>query len=59
MSIQYETLTQAAQRTGISKVTLRRRIASGHLLAYRAGTRLIRVRPDEVDQMLCTHAGRR
>lgn len=59
MSIQYETLAQAAQRTGVSKVTLRRRIASGHLLAYRAGARLIRLRPDEVDQMLCAQAGRR
>ncbi len=48
MTIQYETLTQAAERTGISKVTLRRRIASGHLIAYRAGARLIRLRPEGV-----------
>ena len=59
MSVHYETLNQAAERTGISKVTLRRRIASGHLPAYRAGARLIRLRPEDVDGLLTCGAGRR
>ncbi len=47
----YESLSHAAARTGMSIKTLRRRIASGHLAAYRSG-RLIRVDPTEVDRML-------
>ena len=47
--IRYETLTQAAERTGISTVTLRRRIATGQLRVYRAGRRIIRLRPEDVD----------
>ena len=49
---QYESLTQAAERTGMSKVTLRRRIADGELPAFRTGRRIIRVRPQDVDAML-------
>lgn len=59
MPIQYETLTQAAERTGISRVTLRRRIASGHLVAYRGGARLIRVRPEDAGHLLSRSTGRR
>lgn len=51
-SIQYESLAEAAERTGISKGTLRRRIAEGQLRVYRCGRRIIRVRPEEVDRML-------
>lgn len=47
----YESLVQAAERTGISVRTLRRHIAAGDLSAYRCG-RLIRLDPDEVDQMM-------
>jgi len=47
----YESLSQAADRTGMSVRTLRRRIAGGDLAAYRTG-RLIRVDPSDVDQML-------
>ncbi|HOB06247.1 MAG TPA: helix-turn-helix domain-containing protein [Propionibacteriaceae bacterium] len=49
---QYESVTQAAERTGMSKVTLRRRIADGELPAFRTGRRIIRVRPQDVDAML-------
>ena len=49
---QYESLAQAAQRTGLSTRTLRRRIAAGHLTAYRNGPRLIRLNPDDVDQLM-------
>ena len=47
----YESLTQAADRTGMSVRTLRRRIACGQLPAYRTG-RLIRVDPGDVDELL-------
>ncbi len=51
-SQRYESLRTASERTGISTLTLRKRIASGHLPAYRAGRRIIRVRPEDVDAML-------
>ena len=47
----FESLAAAADRTGVSAQTLRRRIASGQLPAYRTG-RLIRVNPDDVDRLL-------
>ena len=48
----FESLAQAAQRTKLSTRTLRRRIADGSLPAYRVGPRILRVDPDEVDQLL-------
>jgi excisionase family DNA binding protein len=48
----YETLAEAAERTGISRNTLRRRIASGELPAYMTGRRILRLRPEDVDQLL-------
>ncbi|MBM6402286.1 excisionase family DNA-binding protein [Phycicoccus sonneratiae] len=47
----YESLSAAADRTGVSIRTLRRRIACGQLAAYRTG-RLIRLDPDDVDHLL-------
>lgn len=49
----YETLAQAAERTGITVKTLRRWVASGRLPAFRYGPRLIRVEPQEVDSLMC------
>lgn len=49
---QFESLTQAAERTGLSTRTLRRRIASGELTAYRSGRRIIRLDPTDVDRLL-------
>lgn len=46
---QYESLAQAAERTGISVWTLRRRISSGELVAFTVGRRILRVRPADVD----------
>ncbi|WP_298890619.1 excisionase family DNA-binding protein [uncultured Serinicoccus sp.] len=43
---------EAAERTGLSTCTLRRRIADGLLPAYRSGARIIRVDPDDVDKLL-------
>ncbi|MCW5954577.1 MAG: helix-turn-helix domain-containing protein [Propionibacteriaceae bacterium] len=48
----YESLVQAAERTGLSVATLRRRIADGQLPALRNGRRIIRVRPKDVDRLL-------
>ena len=48
----YESLAQAAERTGISVRTLRRRIAEGRLTAYRCGPRLLRVDTEEVDALM-------
>jgi excisionase family DNA binding protein len=49
---EYESLAMAAERTGVSIRTLRRIIASGQLAAHRLGPRVIRVQPDDVDQLL-------
>ena len=46
---QFETLARAAERTGLSTRTLRRRIAAGDLIAYRNGPRVIRLDPDDVE----------
>ena len=48
----FESLTQAAERTGLSIRTLRRRIAAGELAAYRNGPRVIRLDPSEVDRLM-------
>ncbi|WP_367181608.1 excisionase family DNA-binding protein [uncultured Serinicoccus sp.] len=48
----YESLAAAAERTGMSIRTLRRRIAEGQLPAYRSGPRLIRVNPADVDRLM-------
>ena len=47
----HESISQAAERTGINAQTFRRRIAYGQLPAYRSG-RLIRVEPADVDALL-------
>jgi excisionase family DNA binding protein len=49
---EFESLAEAAERTGLSTKTLRRCIASGMLAAYRSGPRVLRVDPDDVDRMM-------
>lgn len=49
---EFESLGQAAERTGLSSRTLRRRIADGSLPAYRNGGRVIRVDPRDVDRLM-------
>ncbi len=49
---EFESLSSAAERTGLSIRTLRRRVASGQLVAYRSGPRVIRVDPDDVDRLM-------
>ena len=48
----YESLAHASERTGLSIKTLRRRIAAGDLPAYRNGTRILRVDPEDVDRLM-------
>lgn len=48
----YESLAQAAERTSVSVKTLRRRIASGKLRAYRYGPQVIRLDPNDVDLLM-------
>ena len=48
----YESLAEAAARTGVSVRTLRRRVAEGRLTAYRCGPRLLRVDTEEVDALM-------
>lgn len=49
---QFESLSDAAERTGLSVRTLRRRIAAGQLPAYRSGPRVLRVDPADVDRLM-------
>jgi excisionase family DNA binding protein len=48
----YESIAEAASRTGVSTKTIRRRIAEGKLTGYRFGPHLIRLNPAEVDNLL-------
>lgn len=47
----YKPLAAEAARVGVHPKTLRRRIASGELTAYRFGPKLIRLDPAEVDAL--------
>lgn len=47
-----ESLAHAAERTDVSIKTLRRMISAGKLPAYRMGTRILRVDPEDVDRLL-------
>ena len=49
---QFESLSRAAERTGLSTKTLRRRIANGQLAAYRSGPRVLRVDAADVDALM-------
>lgn len=49
---QVESLGDAAERTGLSIRTIRRRIAGGVLTAHRSGPWVIRVDPLDVDRMM-------
>lgn len=48
----FESLVAAAERTGMSPRTLRRRVAEGKLPAYRSGPRLLRVDAEDVDRLM-------
>jgi excisionase family DNA binding protein len=46
------TIEEAAAYTALSTRTIRRRIRDGDLHAYRVGPRSIRVRPDDLENLL-------
>jgi excisionase family DNA binding protein len=46
------TIAEAAERLRVNPRTVRRRVADGHLTAYRVGPSLIRLDSDEVDALL-------
>jgi excisionase family DNA binding protein len=50
----FVSIEQAAEYTGLSTKTLRRRIADGTITGYRAGPKLVRVDLNEVDTSLLT-----
>ena len=62
MTQRYESLAQAAERTGLSTRTLRRRISEGLLPAFLSRRRTIRLKVEDVDRMMqpvpvCAHPG--
>lgn len=52
----YETLAQVSERTGLGSRTIRRYVAEGKLVAYRAG-RNLRFKPQDVDAMFTPTTG--
>lgn len=48
----YESLAEAADRTGLSTRTLRRRISAGQLPAFITGRRTVRLKVEDVDKMM-------
>lgn len=51
-TLRLESLQEAAERLGVSVSTIRRLVADGKLTGYRLGSRILRVRPEEVDKTL-------
>lgn len=49
---EWVSLQQAAFRVGVSVDTLRRRIRAGKLPAYRFGERLIKIRVEDLDNLV-------
>ncbi len=49
---EWVSLQQAALRVGVSVDTLRRRIRAGKLRAYRFGERLIKIRVEDLDNLV-------
>lgn len=48
----FVSIEQAAEYTGLSSKTIRRRISDGTITGYRAGPKVVRVDLNEVDGML-------
>lgn len=48
----YVTIEAAADQLGVATKTIRRRIASGELTGYKLGKRTIRVRADDIENLL-------
>lgn len=53
----YITILQAAEYLGVTDRTVRQMIADGRLRGYRSGSRLVRLRVDEIDAAMTPFGG--
>jgi excisionase family DNA binding protein len=53
----YVSITEAASYLGVTTRTTRQMIADGRLRGYRSGSRLIRLRVDEIDAAMQPYGG--
>lgn len=53
----YITILQAAEYLGVTDRTVRQMIADGRLRGYRSGSRLVRLRVDEIDSAMQPFGG--
>lgn len=53
----YITIVQAAEYLGVTDRTIRQMICDGRLKGYRAGSRLVRLRIDEIDAAMQPFGG--
>ncbi|WP_081283071.1 excisionase family DNA-binding protein [Mycobacterium asiaticum] len=53
----YITQAEAAEYLGVTSRTVRQMIADGRLRAYRSGSRLVRLRLDEIDAAMRPFGG--
>ena len=53
----YVTIVQAAEYIGVTDRTIRQMIADGRLTGYRSGSRLVRLRIDEIDAAMQPFGG--
>jgi excisionase family DNA binding protein len=53
----YITITEAAEYLGVTERTIRAMISDGRLLAHRNGSRIIRLRVDEIDNAMSPVGG--
>jgi excisionase family DNA binding protein len=53
----YVSVAESAEYLGVTTRTIRQMIADGRLRGYRSGTRLVRLRIDEIDAALKPFGG--
>jgi excisionase family DNA binding protein len=53
----YITIGEAADYLAVTELTIRQMIADGRLRGYRSGTRIIRLRRDEIDAAMRPFGG--
>jgi len=53
----YVSINQAAEYIGVTDRTIRQMIADGRLIGYRSGSRVVRLRIDEIDAAMQPFGG--
>jgi excisionase family DNA binding protein len=53
----YVSIADAADYLGVTTRTIRQMISDGRLRGYRSGSRLVRLRPDEIDAAMRPFGG--